>query len=368
MNANPIAFYAPLKSPDHDVPSGDRLMARSLISCMEASGYSVETVSQLRVRLADPFDEANNTKLLQAAETEIERIGSLWQKSGPPACWFCYHPYYKSPDLIGPELCETFNVPYVTAEASYSTKRTDGIWSHAQSEVLDAVNKAAVNVYFTERDKQGLLEGAPTASLTKLAPFISPVKSAETKLLRQPFQLQTVAMMRPGDKHKSYTELAKVLSLIPELPWVLHVVGDGEMQSEVHALFNHFPPGKIVWHGKQPSEDIAGLYQNGHLYVWPGCGEAYGLAYLEAQSAGLPVVAYDTAGVPEVVDHQYSGLLVDEYDSNAMALAITHLLTDTEAYQRLSHNAKEHVLSKHSFNKASDTLNQILIQAIGTRR
>ncbi len=74
MNANPIAFYAPLKSPDHDVPSGDRLMARSLISCMKASGYSVETVSQLRVRLADPFDEASNAQLLEAAEDGTHRI------------------------------------------------------------------------------------------------------------------------------------------------------------------------------------------------------------------------------------------------------------------------------------------------------
>ncbi len=368
MNANPIAFYAPLKSPDHDVPSGDRLMARSLISCMKASGYSVETVSQLRVRLADPFDEASNAQLLEAAEDEIERIGSLWRNSGPPACWFCYHPYYKSPDLIGPALCKTFNVPYVTAEASYSRRRTDGIWSLAQSKVLDAVNMAAVNIYFTERDKRGLLEVAPTASLTKLAPFISPVKTAATKQLRQPFQLQTVAMMRPGDKHESFSELAKALSLIPELPWVLHVVGDGEMQSEVHALFNHFPQEKIVWHGKQPHEDIVRLFQNGYLYVWPGCGEAYGLAYLEAQSAGLPVVAYNTAGVPEVVEHQCSGLLVDEHDANAMAAAVTQLLTDTEEHQRLSQNAKEHVLKKHSDKKASDTINQILSQAIGTRR
>ena len=39
----------------------------------------------------------------------------------------------------------------------------------------------------------------------------------------------------------------------------------------------------------------------GALYAWPGFGEAYGLAYLEAQAAGLPVVAQDIDGVPGVV-------------------------------------------------------------------
>lgn len=366
MKGNQIAFYAPLKSADHAVPSGDRLMARSLIKCLQACGYSVETVSQLRTRFSDPDDEAANTQLLANAEQEIERIKLLWQQSGPPACWFCYHPYYKSPDLIGPTLCDAFDVPYVTAEASYSQRRSTGIWAHTQSTVLDAVNKASVNLYFTERDKLGLQEGAPTATLAKLAPFIFPTNTEEHKQPVQPYQLQAVAMMRSGDKYESYQQLAEALFIIQELPWVLHVVGDGEMESQVHTLFDKFPAEKIKWHGKKPSEDVSRFYDDGYLYVWPGCGEAYGLAYLEAQAAGLPVVAFRTAGVPEVVEHQYSGVLVDDKDTSAMANAIAHLLTDRDEHQRLSRNAKQHVMSNHSFEKACDTLGKILQKVIGT--
>ena len=47
-------------------------------------------------------------------------------------------------------------------------------------------------------------------------------------------------------------------------------------------------------------------YQGG-TYVWPGTGEAYGIAYMEAQAAGLPVVAQKTAGVPEVVKDGVTG-------------------------------------------------------------
>ena len=37
-----------------------------------------------------------------------------------PDLWFCYHPYSKAPDLIGPRLSRLFGLAYVTAEASYS--------------------------------------------------------------------------------------------------------------------------------------------------------------------------------------------------------------------------------------------------------
>ena len=51
------------------------------------------------------------------------------------------------------------------------------------------------------------------------------------------------------------------------------------------------------------------IYGNGALYAWPGYGEAYGLAYLEAQAAGLPVVAQDMDGVPGVVRNGETAIL-----------------------------------------------------------
>ena len=57
----------------------------------------------------------------------------------------------------------------------------------------------------------------------------------------------------------------------------------------------------------------------GGTYVWPGTGEAYGIAYMEAQAAGLPVVAQKTAGVPEVVKDGVTGTLTAAGDASAFA-------------------------------------------------
>ena len=342
------------------MPSGDRLMARSLIECLRQAGHYVEVISHLRALVRDPNDAAASCALIENADKERERIASVWKQQGAPDCWFCYHPYYKSPDLLGPALCAEFNLPYVTAEASYSHRRTEGFWGFAQERVLEGVNAAAANLYFTQRDKRGLREGSQSAKLEQLRPFIHPIETRAHQSDTQPLNLVSVAMMRSGDKWDSYVHLAAALAKIIDVPWTLHIVGDGPESEAIKALFDIIPAERLVWHGEKTLVQIATIFENSALYVWPGCGEAYGLAYLEAQSVGLPVVAFNTAGVPEVVDNGYSGLLTEQENDADFASAIKRLLTNDEERFRMANNAREHVLTKHSFKQASESLGKIL--------
>ena len=126
-----IAFYAPLKSPNHPVPSGDRLMARQLIEILGVKGHKVDLVSEFRAFLPEQTSSTGERDA-QAAH-EVERISTEWERrlalgERLPDLWFTYHLYYKAPDLIGPTLCRRFDIPYVTAEASYSHRRNLGQW------------------------------------------------------------------------------------------------------------------------------------------------------------------------------------------------------------------------------------------------
>ena len=68
-----IAFYAPMKSPRHPVPSGDREMARNLITRLEATGAAVSLCSELRI--FDKTGSAQTQETLRAkAQAEIGRI------------------------------------------------------------------------------------------------------------------------------------------------------------------------------------------------------------------------------------------------------------------------------------------------------
>ena len=101
----------------------------------------------------------------------------------------------------------------------------------------------------------------------------------------------------------------------------------------------------------------------GGIYVWPGCGEAYGLAYLEAQAAGMPVVAQATAGVPAVVRHGETGILTPEGDVAAYAAAIRDLIRDDAKRQAYGRAARGFVLGERSLALASRRLAGLLREA-----
>ncbi|RII37908.1 glycosyltransferase [Pseudooceanicola sediminis] len=362
-----IAFYAPLKSPDHPVPSGDRLMARLLMAALRQGEDRVELASQLRSYLGDAQDWQGLAKLQAAADVERDRLRALWQRDGPPDLWLCYHPYYKAPDLIGPALCKEFSRPYVTVEASYSARRNHGIWAGMQAQVHAAVSAASVNICLTARDHDGLKEGVPRARLARLAPFIDATALLKRAPEPQPTRLICVAMMRAGDKADSYAHLAAALDRLQDLPWHLTIVGDGPARAQIEARFAAFAPERLSWVGQQDEATIAGLLAQSAIYVWPGCGEAFGLAYLEAQAAGVPVLAWRTAGVPEVVADGVSGVLTPEGDDGAYADALASLLQDAPRRAALAQGARARVAQHHTLQVAAAALKQTLGDITGGR-
>lgn len=343
-------------------------MARLLVRCLEEAGHQVTVISELRAYLNDSNNALGWGALQTSAAKEVERITQLWAANGRADVWFCYHPYYKSPDLIGPDLTTQFGVPYVTCEASYSARRNVGIWVEMQAHALSAVNHAALNLCMTERDRLGLLDAAPDAKLLRFPPFIES-KPFDEKPAPREGHLVCAAMMRKGDKFESYERLAATLSLLPhDRDWHLSVAGDGPIKQEVRALFAAIPAARITWLGQLNRTQIASLFATGAVYAWPGCGEAYGLAYLEAQAAGLPVVAQAVAGVPEVVVDGVTGILTATGDDAASAAAIMRLLDDAILQRRMGQAARSHVVANHSFDGAVQNLNNLLQDVAGARK
>lgn len=335
-------------------------MARLIVSALTRLGHEVTIASEMRSFMRSPeMQDAFEAHMADAAR-EIEHIKAEHSGSSAPDLWFTYHPYYKAPDLLGPALAEHFGIPLINAEASYSSRRNIGVWKASQEILLDSLKSASFNLCFTRRDRDGLQAAVPDARLELIAPFID----SEPYLKRAPRpeagRLVTVAMMRPGDKLSSYTALAESLRLIQHLPWTLSIAGDGECRQEVEQAFAAFASKRIEWLGALSEPEIADLLSRGSMFVWPGHGEAYGLAYLEAQAAGLPIVAEAIAGVPEVVEHDRTGLLTPAGDRIAYAEAISRLLSDDAFRARLGRDARIFATEGRSIGGAAESLRRIL--------
>lgn len=338
-------------------------MARLLVAALGLAGHRVEVVSELRSFTATP-EPAKRQQIAGLAQQEVDRLTRQWRDSGKPALWFCYHPYYKAPDLIGPPLAAALNIPYVTTEASYSRRRDDNGWARLQSFVVEAVQHAAVNICFTRRDEIGLASHIPEVRLARLQPFIDVSAFRAKPTAHSPHRLVTVAMMRPGDKLESYRMLAESLALLADRPWRLSVIGDGPEREAVKAMFAGFGAQRIEWLGQKQAEEVVDLLYQGGTFVWPGTGEAYGIAYLEAQAAGLPVVAQRAAGVPEVVKDGVTGALTAVGDARAFADAIVEMLGNDGQRVAMGQAARRFVLEERSLEIASKLLDQLLRECV----
>ena len=126
------------------------------------------------------------------------------------------------------------------------------------------------------------------------------------------------------------------------------------------AEFARLDAGRLEWLGERQAAEMPSIYGSGALYAWPGYGEAYGLAYLEAQAAGLPVVAQDMDGVPGVVRNGETAILTPAGDMAAFADAIATLLGDEPLRRSMSQAAQRFVFEERSFEVASARLASIL--------
>lgn len=360
-----VAFYAPLAPPDHPTPSGERLMAGLLMRALGAAGHEVHLASRLRSYSPDP-DEAIHRDLKAAAGAEAWQLVADWSAPGAdwrPDCWFTYHPYYKSPDWIGPDVCARLGLPYLTAEASYAAKRDEEPWAIWQADVVSAVRGAAASFCFTARDRKGLESLAPLSGpLIDLPPFIdvSPVPERERRPSKAAPRLAVAAMMRPGDKLESYVVLSKALQMLLDVPWRLAIMGDGPARADVLTAFSPIPPDRIDWMGELEPEAVLDSMGACDLYVWPGIGEAYGLAYLEAQCLGLPVVAQDTGGVSSVVVSGETGWLTPAGDLATFADAIRRLLIDADLRNAMGAAASRFVRQQRNMSTAAAILGETL--------
>jgi glycosyltransferase involved in cell wall biosynthesis len=354
-----IAFYAPLKPLDHPVPSGDRKMARQLVAALRAGGHTVDIACDLRMHAATPHDAGR----LDQARREADAIIARWQRQGGAGAdlWFSYHPYYKAPDVVGPIICRHFGIAYVTAEASYAGKRDGDAWQASQALVIDAIGLARVNFCLTPGDAEGLARIAAADRLVMLAPFIETTGGGvKARRLHAPVRLVSVAMMRPGVKVQSYRFLAVALARLGAPDWHLTVVGDGPAMAEVRQAFAGLGPDRVGFSGELAPEAVKTLLGDSDIFVWPGFGEAYGLAYLEAQAAGLPAVALHTHGVPSVVCHGKTGLLVKDAAPDAFAAAIARIARDPALYGKFSRQARRFVAEERSLKAAAAILDRHL--------
>ena len=368
-----------MKAPSDPVPSGDRKIARLFLAALGDAGHDVELVSRFRAWEGNG-DATRQRRLRDTGRHLAERLlrryrnGSAAQR---PDAWFTYHLYHKAPDWLGPSVSESLGIPYVVAEASYAPKQTAGPWALGHEAAGAAIARSAAVLALNSTDIPCVLPLLDDPRrLVPLKPFLdtrdyAPRRRDSYDNARSALQrrfgadtslpwLLTVAMMRYGNKLSCYRVLARALASIKDKRVVAWVVGDGPARAEVEAAFAGIDEHQIVFAGLQSPQNLRDFYAAADLFAWPAVDEPFGMVLLEAQAAGLPVVAGASRGVPDIVRDGVSGRLVAPGDAVVFAQAIAELLGDKTRLGEMAAAARALAMREHDIATATEKLNHVL--------
>ena len=122
------------------------------------------------------------------------------------------------------------------------------------------------------------------------------------------------------------------------MPVRVAVVGDGPARAE----FGKLLPASARFFGALTGAALATAYASSDIFLNPSTSEGWGATCLEAQAAGLPVVATASSGIVEVVAEGVGGWLLPPDNVSAMAEAVAALVADTATRREMGRRAAEH--------------------------
>ncbi len=158
-----------------------------------------------------------------------------------------------------------------------------------------------------------------------------------------PVRILTVGSVEP---RKAQADLFSALNSLPHLSWHWDVVGSLETSVEYanvlrRAVSRSAVSSRITFHGSLNLEATRKLYRRADVFALVSRFETYGMVFAEARCAGLPVIARAVGGVPEVVFHRATGLLVAP--DRPIAGAMAKLLSDRSRRAVLAYGARTSV-------------------------
>jgi glycosyltransferase involved in cell wall biosynthesis len=136
------------------------------------------------------------------------------------------------------------------------------------------------------------------------------------------------------ERYKAFETLVEAWRrAAPRVPTAkLHIVGDGTMRDRARSLVVELPE-QTEWSERLAAEEVAAAMDDAWLVCLPSRSEGLPRVALEAACRGRAIVGGNRAGIPDVVQHELNGLLVDPDDAGELADALVRLLSDRQRAQ-----------------------------------
>lgn len=205
--------------------------------------------------------------------------------------------------------------------------------------------------------------GVPAERISIIPNGVDLSKIPQTKEKRGAGQIVSVGRLSQ-EKGFSYLvdAFVRVKEKVPEAK--LDIIGEGPEREKIElqiAKLNLETSVRLL--GSLPHDEVIRAMRKAELFVLPSVAEGLGIVFIEAQACGTPVIGTNVGGIPDVIIHEETGLLVPPRDAQALAQAMVMLLENKALAQRLATEAQQQA-SRFAWPRIVESYDQLYKELI----
>lgn len=295
--------------------------------------------------------------------------------------WINCHGNETAPDMLGPYCCRRLSIPYVCYQP------TTGVPVHRIPWVLPglvlhraAMKSAALVITASLSDATALRRVLPKCRVQHLLPHLQPEQFSFDLVARRALRdrwsvgerrvIMTTAMFRPGANTIGIRKIIDscVTLRTRGLDILLVIAGDGLDRSTLEREGHEKLRDNILFLGKVPRLELYRYYSAADVFAFPGIQDSRGISFLEAQSAGLPVVAFSDWGAAELVVHEITGLLAPASKPELFSDYLECILANRDRRISMREAAKMHIRNHHDLTARCRFIQRTLQEIVSRYR
>ena len=156
------------------------------------------------------------------------------------------------------------------------------------------------------------------------------------------FSLLDVAGLNPAKNLYVLIRMMNILVNTYQKNIYLYIAGEGPEDIPLMKEIKKYSLEKYV-HLLGNQKNVGQLLESSDIFVHSSDREGFGIVVIEAMMAEKPIIVANAGALPEIIDNNKTGLIVDAYDASVWAKAVLKLMNNKEIAQELASNAKKYV-------------------------
>lgn len=193
--------------------------------------------------------------------------------------------------------------------------------------------------------------------LNGIVPLAPTVRDYTTIAQRESVTFSTVGRLIGWKNHAWLLEsFARYLSCHSNAH--LYIIGDGPEKNALVKQAQQYGISAHVTFAGDVTDPYA-LLRESDIFIFPSRKEPFGRAVLEAMSLGMPIIAADSGGVPEFLEHHVTGLLVPLNDVQALTAAMRELASNGALCEQLAQAAREHATHELNIKRTVEQVERV---------